>query len=300
MSRTANVSDLVSAVHKELGRRKLRPPKPPILQELFDGLYSASLRTEESERLKISVVYLNPTRPDPTPPERVRLDRWRYFRLTMPLKWDAANLTKLARASDPRSSSLAVYPNKDGELFIWGLVDQQNEYHNFLNFNSDSGPERPGLFQAETSSVGNIRVAIQYEKAAELKIDRLLQKQLEVFQKGPISKLLRPGISKGIARIERRLLEERGWHLHNPPGWRWMESLCRLLFRVQGYRHGGAVIITPDNSREGLRVKYDIQYDRIRTGIESRVFFDEVQAALRTESMKILGRGNCAAQFVLR
>ena len=50
----------------------------------------------------------------------------------------------------------------------------------------------------------------------------------------------------------------------------WIECICRLLLRIQGLRHGGAVLITPDTSLKGLNIKYALQYDRLFRAIETQ------------------------------
>lgn len=47
----------------------------------------------------------------------------------------------------------------------------------------------------------------------------------------------------------------------------WLSALCRLLLRARSYRHGGAVLLTPDTSEKNLRVKYRLQYPRLRTAL---------------------------------
>ncbi|MGC2831777.1 MAG: hypothetical protein WB994_19225 [Candidatus Acidiferrum sp.] len=48
----------------------------------------------------------------------------------------------------------------------------------------------------------------------------------------------------------------------------WLSALRRLLLRVQGIRHGGAFLMTPDQTDQGLLVKHRISYNRLRTAIQ--------------------------------
>jgi hypothetical protein len=43
----------------------------------------------------------------------------------------------------------------------------------------------------------------------------------------------------------------------------WIAAICRLLLRIKGLRHGGALLITPDPSFDGLNVKYSLTYTRL-------------------------------------
>jgi hypothetical protein len=49
----------------------------------------------------------------------------------------------------------------------------------------------------------------------------------------------------------------------------WISSLCRILLRVQNYRHGGALLVTPDSSLAGLNIKHRITYSRLRSALEA-------------------------------
>lgn len=148
--------DLADALCKELRQRK--PLCPPLEQvaTIFETLYFASLRTEESQSVFCHIIYLDPANPDPEPPERVVNDRWSFVPFSEPILFSVSDLVKIARASDPRTSSFVVFPNQSGQLHMWGLVDQGNRYHDFLNYDSESGPERPGLFQASILGVGHL------------------------------------------------------------------------------------------------------------------------------------------------
>src|SRR5437016_7099860 len=153
---SSSPKDLASAVHLELLRRSADPPPLEILVELFDSMYFASLKTEESKPVLFHVVYLDPEKPDPKPPKTLVHDRWRFAQLFPPIALNSASFAKIAPASDPRTSAFAVYHDLGGKLIVWGLVDQGNGYHDYVNFDSESGPERPGLFQASITGVGHL------------------------------------------------------------------------------------------------------------------------------------------------
>src|SRR5438067_5698164 len=140
--------DLAEAIHSELELRGTDSPGLKVLTDLFETLYFISLKTEELQPITCYIVYLSSENPDPKPPGRIVKDRWSYIHFTKPIPLTTSNLVKLARASDPRTSSFAVYHDKEGNFFIWGIIDQANRYHDFVNYNSDEGTERPGIFQA--------------------------------------------------------------------------------------------------------------------------------------------------------
>jgi hypothetical protein len=50
----------------------------------------------------------------------------------------------------------------------------------------------------------------------------------------------------------------------------WVATLCRLLLRTRAYRHGGAFLITPDDTKAGLNVKYSLNYTRLQSALHRR------------------------------
>lgn len=236
-------------------------------------MYFASLKTEESQPITFHAVYLDPDNPDPHPPRRIVRDRWSYVRLAEPIPLTIPHLVKIAKASDPRTSSFAVYSDASEQLSIWGLIDQGNRYHDFVSYDSASGPQRPGVFQASLVGIGHLVVYMGYEKVAELKVHTLLGRAFDVLWSGPVHDALLPGIQTYIEAVRRTLPEhvykDRS-HWDTSLASYWISSLCRLLIRMQNYRHGGAVLMTSDTLSDGLNVKYQLQYPRLRSALETR------------------------------
>lgn len=242
------------------------------LQDLFQLMYYASLRTEERQSLRLAISYLDPEHPDPNPPEFPPKDRWSCTRLRSPVAWDMATLVKLSQATDPRGSSLALYL-VEGSLQVWGIIDQQNRYHDFVNQDTDRGPERPGLFQAHIEGPGQISVSVDYARLAELRIDTLVPRSLDVLGGGPVRRALTAGIDAHVGEVRARLaedeysLDDEGQDLLAR---HWIGALSRVLLRVQNYRHGGAVLITPLADDRVLRIKYRLPYTRLRQALTNR------------------------------
>jgi hypothetical protein len=258
--------DLADVLCKELRQRKLLCPALEQVVTIFETLYFASLKTEEGQSISCHIIYLDPANPDPKPPEIIVNDRWSYVPFVKPVQFSVSDLVKIARASDPRTSSFVVFPNQSGQLHIWGLVDQGNRYYDFLNYESESGPERPGLFQASILGVGYLVAYLGYERIAELRIGTLINRTSDVLRKGPIRLQLQPAISEFVAAVKNALPDgifEKRSHWTSSLEDDWITVLCRLLLRARNYRHGGAYLITPDTSEKGLNVKYRIDYQRL-------------------------------------
>ena len=208
-------SDLAEAVLSALDRSATRPPAGAI-HRLFEVMYFSSLRTEEGQHVAFHLVYLDPESPDPRPPKRIRRDRWRCARLTERVPFTAASMIKIARASDPRSSSFAVFHDGNLEVFVWGLIDQGNSYYDFITHNSESGPERPGLFQASITGLGHVTVFRGYQMIADLHVNELRPPALDALARGPVHDSLAPGIRRFIDEV----FSEVGLEF-NEPGLDW-------------------------------------------------------------------------------
>jgi hypothetical protein len=246
------------------------------LDKLFEVLYFASIRVDELRNTKVSVIALSPESPDPSPPPRIRQDRWSYIRLAAPIELSVASLAKLSQATDPRSSSLAIW-FKGTRPYVWGLIDQQNGFFDYITYESESGPERPGLFQAVVSAPEWITVYHEYERLAELRVNRISGRQPDVLWRGPVRDKLRPGIEKYISRTVGRLRkDDSGFrltseHLSGLTA-SWIQALSRLLLRTKAFHHGGAFLFAPKHS--GLNVKHSITYGRIGSALDGIGYFE--------------------------
>jgi sensor domain DACNV-containing protein len=136
-------ADVARRVYKVLNKSRSIPLRA--LRSLFETMYFASLQTEEGSPIAFHVVYMDPGDPDPHPPARLVADRWKAIPLAFQLPFTLSTLGKLAIATDPRSSSIAVYHNAEGQVYVWGFVDQTNHYFEFIVHDSDRGPERPAF-----------------------------------------------------------------------------------------------------------------------------------------------------------
>lgn len=264
--------DLAEAVKARL--RQVYPVSPPVecLIALAETLYFASLRTEEGLAIRVYVAYIDPDRPDPYDQRVTARDRWTAFRLAHRLPLTVENVVKIARASDPRTSLLAVYHDTDQRLFCWGLIDQANRSHDFVNYDSEEEADRPGLFQMGIAGIGHLIAYMDYEKVADLKTDTLLRDTIDALRSGPVHAALLPAIDAYRMAVRDAVPQQM---YTARPDWDeelenvWIATLCRILLRAQAYRHGGAILITPRVTAQGLSTKYRMHYTRLRTALEN-------------------------------
>lgn len=110
--------DLAGHVRSQLMAQKRPCPPLAVLEELFEVLYFASLKSEEAERIYCRIAFVRRSNPDPNPPERKVKDRWGHFALDQELPVTVSNIAKLSKAADPWVSTLAVDTNPKGKLRI--------------------------------------------------------------------------------------------------------------------------------------------------------------------------------------
>jgi len=285
--------DLAQVVCEELRRREVAAPAHDVLTLLFETMYFTSLRTEEGSSLSCHVIWMDPGESDPQHPERLAGDRWTFIPLAEAIPLTVRSLAKLSRASDPRTSSFVVHGHPGQSLCLYGFVDQGNQFYEFINDHTDRTPERPGIFQASIEGVGHLVVHLGYEIIAELRMNELAETPLDVLSSGPVFQKLRPYVLRHIIEVMGCVGTEAfdvddDWpaNLANT----WIASLCRLLLRCQNYRHGGAILISPNRTEAGLNEKYVVSYDRLPRALIRRGTHEILaSAAVRTIRSDYLG-----------
>jgi len=263
-------SDFADSIRAELIGREFEPPPVEILRDLAQTLFAVSLRTEEGQSIVVQCVFMDPENPDPDPPERITPDRWTAIPLGERASFSVESVVKLATATDPRTSSLAVYTSSEDGLSIWGLVDQANRYYDFLNFDSDSGPTTPGLFHIGIEGPGHLSAWTGYDRIAELRVSELLGLPVDALGSGSLRDALDPAIQAHIAEVFQGMpaeMHEYCDHWNTSLTGDWISLLCRLLLRARNHRHGGAILLTPDTSEAHLSVKYRLPYGRLRAAL---------------------------------
>jgi hypothetical protein len=268
--------DLANLVFKKLSGAKTNFAHPSIkvLNSLFETLFFTSIKTEEGQFIKVTITLIDPENPDPVPPERIVKDRWNciYFKDKIP--FTVKNLVKLSKAADPWSSSLAVYYDDHDELTIWGMIDQAVHYQSFLNYETEEGPEQPGLFQTTITAIGSLVVIFDYELIATLRQNILISNFIDVFRNGSVSKAI--SLNSESFKTSIKLYIDEKFSINEFDDWEGYiqntinETLSRILLRIQNYQHGGALLITYDIESD-LDIKFKITYDRLSLAITNLI-----------------------------
>lgn len=242
-----------------------------VLVRLFEVLYFASLRTDEGRQTLCTVNFVDAADPagGESPPKIA--NHWTAFPFSHPLPLDIRAITKLARAADPEVASLNVYADAAGELYLWGMVDQEPRHGDQLVLSAGSDVQRPGLFQATINGSGSICVYRNGTLLGNLAQDVLVEAHYDVLWSGPVHALLADHLRGYVSETYPQLAAECG----SPhPAWlerelllRWLNSLSRILVNIQQYRHGGGLVIVPRVDFDRSNVKYRIHYDRLSSAV---------------------------------
>ncbi|NLF71092.1 MAG: hypothetical protein GX575_18840 [Candidatus Anammoximicrobium sp.] len=242
-----------------------------VLVRLFEVLYFASLRTDEGRQTLCTVNFVDAADPVGGESPSSIANRWTAFPFAHPLPLDIRAVTKLARAADPEVASLNVFADADGELYIWGMVDQEPRQGDQLVLSPGADVHRPGLFQATINGSGSICVYRNGALLGNLAQDVLVEALYDVLWSGPVHALLADHLRSYVNETHPHLVAECG----SPhPAWlerelllRWLNSLSRILVNIQQYRHGGGLVIVPRADFDRSNVKYRIQYDRLSSAV---------------------------------
>ncbi len=264
-------ADLARHVEMRLATEYGYSPPPGVLLRLLETLYFASLKTDEGRPPVCTVNFFDRRCPVALAAGVTRTDCWSEVRFETPAPFDVRNFLRVARATDPAVSSLAVMCDQNGELWIWGLVDQELRYSDFIALDAAVAPPRPGLFQVTITGVGNVSVYVNYRLIGSLEQNTLVQEYHDVLWAGPVHELLKSHFAAYLAEQgfpDEHTVDADGYSPHRDGMLvRWLNALCRVLMSIQRYKHGGGLMIHPTGEAHGLNVKYRIRYERLPSAL---------------------------------
>jgi len=138
----------------------------------------------------------------------------------------------------------------------------------------------PGGFHATIASPGELRVYVGDRVLATLRQERLICREIDALWYGPLAQTL----DRYVRRYQSEIRKGLGAHLYKSSGeWFkgadeehkcsedysnelrdfWLGTLCRVLLRIQSYRHGGALLLVPTLPTADLSIKHQFRYNRI-------------------------------------
>jgi hypothetical protein len=178
-------------------------PGEDALERILDVVYVTSQCNEEGRQCTFTLAYLSPS--------SASAQGHGTFSFASPVPFEPIHLRKLAPATDPALTCVAVWPTEDGALGIWGLIHQGERG---ASIDQDLRPTflhvrvlRPGAF---TVHHGGATVAL------------FVTDHWHIFER----RLDLVGMLRGPLTDERRARE-----------------FVRLASRMLSFGHGGAILI---------------------------------------------------------
>src|SRR5205823_6759651 len=115
---------------------------------------------------------------------------WSCVSFASRLPFDVHNLVKLARAAPSSASSLVIFNDAKGDLFIWGMIDRLAQGGGVNTLESLRPVPNIGLFHAEIVGAGHIVVHQGLNPIGTYRHGSLMGNYHDVFQAGPIAERL--------------------------------------------------------------------------------------------------------------
>jgi hypothetical protein len=258
---------LAKRVAQGLAQNGVAAPSDKVLLRLFETLYFASLKTDEARPCKCTINYIDPSEQESNRIKRDHDYGWTIVPFRQPMTLDVRTLLKLADAADPTVSSIAVFSDDNGELYIWGMVDQELRYGDYVSLDASDDPQRPGLFQTTITGVGCVSVYKNFVLLGSLEQGNLVAEYHDVLWEGPVHKRLKDNLQTTL--LDKHALKNSTGALalieqvQDELLVRWQNAICRILFNIQQYGHGGGLLIVPQTPADEINVKYEQTYDRL-------------------------------------
>ncbi len=261
--------DLVARLARQVASRirqlGLDEPNGRVVAALLEVAYLGTMRSEEGRFVKGSLTFANPKAPDPNPPFRRRADYPAFTKFESPEILTVQALSKLARAIDQWSGSIAVYTTRRNQLVAWGVVDQLVQQSVHLHREPTEGFfANPGLLTITMDGIGDISAYHGNLFLGGLKAQTVISHESDAlgskFVSGYAVDALAP-FARAIARV-----------LDNSDGETeisaalvdmWITSIARLCIGVRLRGTGGAFLLTAKPIQRMLQIKHSFQYSRL-------------------------------------
>ncbi len=267
-----------------------------VVLRLIETLYFASLKTNEKRPCTCTVDFIDPKNPSNLDAATDRMDNgWSLVRFRQAFPLSVRTILKLADAADPNVASIAVTSGDDGELLVVGLVDQELRYGDYVALDANSDPQRPGIFQATITGVGCVSVYKNYSLVGALEQNHIISKPHDALWEGPVYQRLYSNLHETLSAMQaaqdERVTSAQVAQVQEELLVRWQNAICRLLFNIQKYGHGGGLLIVPATPSTDVNIKYELHYDRLprallelaKLQIQKRQTADAITAHCRTE-----------------
>jgi hypothetical protein len=241
-------------------------PADDILNNLLEVAYHSSFMTEESRRVRFSLIFC------PKDNEiignnygKIEFDKNRNFSIT--------EIFRLAPATDPSNVLIGTETNEQNQLKIWGLLNIGSSWRNFIRGETGSAFLPPGFLTVTSSEPGNLTISCAGITLIDLRQGRYFKPTSGIFNEGPVADFFKDTKELICTDVLNNLDNEfygqtvsiRDDFKKAPQGF-----IERVLFQIREKYHGGILIIVPDDFtlndnrlNERVLIKYPCMLDRI-------------------------------------
>jgi DNA integrity scanning protein DisA with diadenylate cyclase activity len=246
--------DLASFVRDNWPTRNARECAPltdlTVLEHLISVCYQASLLREEGRPVRFRVIFLPPDRfpPDLGPP--VGLHRL-LFRDKLP--FTERELRKLSPSVDFYGSLIGLWHDGKNGLSIWGIVHSGPRWTQSLYGGGKEFQPLPDSLVINVTNPGRITVCNGSIEIATLNSGEIVSSSMAVFDSMWVRSVFVSFADEELAlHREARKKAEKSWAAIDPEffGTIKKQAFMRIIGRVRSNRHGGTLILIPDELKE--------------------------------------------------
>jgi hypothetical protein len=269
-------------------------PDAALLEQFFSGCYQASLLRDEERAVTFRAILAAPMlfTSNERPPTGLLSLEFAQMRPFTP-----SELRRLMGAADPYRTLIGVFPDEQGVLRIWGVINSGTRWLRHVQGGRLEGPALPLAPVAYVRSPGRLEVYKGYELVAQLQGGNLSVSRMDVFDSKWLPNAFTDftaDIGTRHAKAQKRAEELSGerWAPLEPELTRQIAErmLKRVIALVRDSRHGGTIIFIPEESSQEASSEsalIDLKY-RIADS-EPRRFFPQLLVDILNRLAQIYG-----------
>jgi hypothetical protein len=225
-------------------------PGLSVLEHIISVCYQTSLLREEERPVRFRLIFLPPDRlsPDHGPPVGLHS---LMFRDKLP--FTERELRKLSPSVDFYDSMIGVWHDGKSELSIWGIVHSGPRWAQSFYGGGKGFQPLPDSLVVSVTNPGRITASNGSTEIATLNSGKIVGTSTAVFDSMWIRSEFGSIVDEEVAlHREARKYAEKPWAAIDPNFFRIIKTQIsmRLIGRIRSYRHGGTLIVIPDELKE--------------------------------------------------
>lgn len=264
---------------KRVSGQKIPPlPQTDLLKQFLEIAFHTSLLTEEQRRIGFRLALISRRSARKESESSGVHQKYDLVEFAVPRDFSVTEVLRLAPATDMTRTLICVQPSqgkgraKREHLHIWGLIHTGSSWWEFTHGECLIGVPPPNCFTVASTEPGNLAISREGDLLLSLRRGEIVAPAGQVLTRGPISKFL-ASAGDAIYRDACNLLGEDafdpGGQDDSFPKRLYTSYLERLLFEIREKRHGGTLIVVPNDTAVDdwrltglLQLKYPSSYDR--------------------------------------